>query len=34
MRANSLEQKIQQRSKPEDLIKYGILEADENPIKE
>lgn len=34
MRADSLEQKIQLRPKPEELIKEGILEADENPIKE
>jgi len=34
MRADSLEQKIQHRPKPEALIKEGILEADENPLKE
>ncbi len=34
MRADSLEQKIQQRPKPEELIKEGIMEADENPLKE
>jgi hypothetical protein len=34
MRADSLEQKIQHRPKPEELIKEGILEADENPLKE
>ena len=34
MRADSLEQKIQHRPKPEELIKEGILNADENPLKE
>ena len=34
MRADSLEQKIQHRPKPEELIREGILEADENPVKE
>ena len=34
MRADSLEQKIQQRPKPDDLVKEGILEADENPLKD
>jgi hypothetical protein len=34
MRADSLEHKLQQRPKPEDLIREGILEADENPLKE
>lgn len=34
MRADSLEQKIQQRPKAEELIKEGILETDENPLKE
>jgi len=33
MRANSLEQKIQHRPKPEDLIKEGILEPNEDPTK-
>ncbi len=33
MRADSLEQKIQQRPKPEELVKEGILEADEVPTK-
>ena len=33
MRSDSLEQKLQQRPKPEDLVKEGILEADENPKK-
>lgn len=34
MRADSLEHKLQQRPKPEDLVKEGILDADENPLKE
>lgn len=34
MRADSLEQKIQNRPKPEELIKEGILEADENPTEQ
>ncbi len=34
MRADSLEQKIQHRPKPEELIKEGILAADEDPTKE
>lgn len=34
MRMDSLEQKLQNRPKPEELIKGGILEADENPLKE
>jgi RPEL repeat len=34
MRADSLEHKIQHRPKPEDLVKEGILEADENPLQE
>ena len=33
MRADSLEQKLQQRPKPEDLVKEGILEAEEDPTK-
>ena len=33
MRSDSLEQKLQQRPKPEELIKEGILEADEDPTK-
>lgn len=33
MRADSLEQKIQQRPKPEELIREGILGADEDPTK-
>ena len=34
MRADSLEHKIQQRPKPEELIKDGILNADENPTED
>lgn len=34
MRADSLEHKIQQRPKPEELVKEGILGQDENPLKE
>lgn len=34
MRADSLEQKIQARPKAEQLVKEGILEADENAVKE
>ena len=34
MRADSLEQKIQHRPKPEELIKEGILTVDEDPTKE
>ena len=34
MRADSLEQKIQQRPKPDELIKDGILQEDENPLKD
>jgi len=34
MRADSLEQKIQQRPKPEELVKEGILDEDPtSPIK-
>jgi len=33
MRADSLEQKIQSRPKPDELVKEGILEADEDPTK-
>ncbi len=33
MRADSLEHKIQNRPKPEDLIKSGILDEDEDPTK-
>lgn len=34
MRADSLEQKIQHRPKPEELVKEGILEENENPLKD
>lgn len=34
MRADSLEEKVKNRPKPEDLIKEGILQADEDPTKE
>ena len=34
MRADSLEHKIQQRPKAEDLIKEGILVPEENPISD
>ena len=34
MRANSLEQKISNRPKPEDLVKGGILRDDEDAMKE
>lgn len=34
MRADSLEHKIQARPKPEQLVKEGILEENETPIKE
>lgn len=33
MRADSLEEKMKHRPKPEDLIKEGILQADEDPTK-
>lgn len=33
MRADSLENKLKERPKPEELIKEGILEADENPLE-
>lgn len=33
MRADSLEEKVKNRPKPEDLIKEGILQADEDPTK-
>lgn len=32
MRADSLEKQLQNRPKPDELIKEGILQADENPI--
>ena len=34
MRKDSLEQKLQTRPKPEDLIREGILEKDEDPRKD
>jgi hypothetical protein len=34
MRANSLDKKVQARPKPEDLVAKGILDAEENPLKE
>ncbi|KAK5020037.1 hypothetical protein LTR60_000897 [Cryomyces antarcticus] len=34
MRADSLEKRLQNRPKPEELVKGGILEADENPLEE
>lgn len=33
MRADSLEEKMKHRPKPEDLIKEGILNPDEDPTK-
>ena len=33
MRADSLEQKLQQRPNVDELVKDGILNADENPTK-
>ena len=33
MLADNLEQKIQHRPNPDELVKEGILEADENPLK-
>lgn len=32
MRADSLENKLQNRPKPDELVSQGILNADENPI--
>ena len=32
MRADSLEKHLQARPKPEELVKEGILQADENPV--
>jgi hypothetical protein len=32
MRADSLEKQLQNRPKPDELVKEGILQADENPI--
>jgi hypothetical protein len=34
MRADSLEKGLQHRPNPEELVKKGILEADENPLKD
>lgn len=34
MRADSLEQKIQHRPQPDELVKEGILEENENPLKQ
>ena len=34
MRMDSLEQKLQNRPKPDELVKDGILDADENPIQD
>lgn len=34
MRKDSLEKGLQHRPSPEDLVKKGILEADENPLKD
>jgi RPEL repeat protein len=34
MRRDSLENKLQKRPKPEDLVREGILEADEVPTKD
>jgi hypothetical protein len=34
MRADSLEKNLQGRPAPSDLVKKGILEAEENPLKE
>jgi hypothetical protein len=34
MRADSLEKNLQSRPDPGDLVKKGILEEDENPLKE
>ena len=33
MRRDSLEKQLQNRPKPEDLVREGILEADEDPTK-
>jgi hypothetical protein len=33
MRANSLEKNLQTRPAPEELIKKGILDEQENPLK-
>jgi hypothetical protein len=34
MKADSLEKGLQSRPNPEDLVKKGILDADENPLKD
>jgi hypothetical protein len=34
MRADSLEKNLQSRPDPNELVKKGILEEDENPLKE
>lgn len=34
MRQNSLEKAIQNRPKPDELVKEGILKSDENPLNE
>ena len=34
MKADSLEKGLQSRPDPEELVKKGILEADENPLKD
>lgn len=34
MRADSLEKNLQSRPDPSDLVKKGILEENENPLKE
>ena len=33
MRADNLEKNLQGRPAPDELVKKGILEADENPLK-
>ena len=34
MRMDSLEQKLQNRPKPEELVKGGIISADESPVQD
>lgn len=34
MKADSLEKGLQGRPTPEELVKKGILEADENPLRD
>jgi hypothetical protein len=34
MRADNLEKGLQSRPNPEELVKKGILEAEENPLRE